>query len=186
MLRKTRHALTSLGTMAKMRLFTQEEANAALPEVRALAERLVDERHALVALGEELEAMQALIGGNGGSLDPSRVGELQEAVARAAAGVAGLVDEIHELGVQVKDLDRGLVDFPARHPGERRHGAPLLGARRARGRPLARPRDGIRRQEAAPLLENSVVMDTEWIERLAVAGVVLLATLIVAPGSPTG
>lgn len=102
--------------MANMRLFTQEEANAALPEVRALVERLVDERHALVALGEELEAMQTLIGGNGGSLDPSRVGELQEAVARAAAGVAGLVDEIHELGLQVKDLDRGLVDFPARHP----------------------------------------------------------------------
>lgn len=102
--------------MAKMRVFTPEEANAALPEVRALAERLVEDRRALVALGEELEAMQALIGGNGGSLDPSRVGELQEAVAHAAAGLAGLVDEIHELGVQVKDLDRGLIDFPARHP----------------------------------------------------------------------
>lgn len=102
--------------MAKMRLFTPEEANAALPEVRRLVERMVEERRALVALGEELESVQALIGGNGGSLDPSRVGELQEAVARAAAGLAGVVDEIQELGVQVKDLDRGLVDFPARHP----------------------------------------------------------------------
>jgi len=102
--------------MAKMRLFTQEEANAALPEVRPLVERLVEERRELVALGEELEAMQALIGGNGGSLDPGRVGELQEAVARAAAGLAGIVDELQELGVEVKDLDRGLVDFPARHP----------------------------------------------------------------------
>jgi hypothetical protein len=106
----------SVGTMAKMRLFTHEEANAALPEVRSLVERLVEQRRALVALGEELEAMQALIGGNGGSLDPSRIGELQEAVARTAAGLNGLVDELHELGVQVKDLDRGLVDFPARHP----------------------------------------------------------------------
>jgi len=106
----------SVGTMAKMRLFTQEEANALLPDVRALVDRLVQERRALVALGEELEAMQALIGGNGGSLDPSRIGELQEAVAQAAAGLAALVDELHELGVQVKDLDRGLVDFPARHP----------------------------------------------------------------------
>lgn len=102
--------------MAKMRLFTQEEANALLPDVRALVDRLVQERRALVALGEELEAMQALIGGNGGSLDPSRIGELQEAVAQAAAGLTALVDELHELGVQVKDLDRGLVDFPARHP----------------------------------------------------------------------
>jgi hypothetical protein len=102
--------------MANMRLFTPDEANAALPDVRRLVERMVDERRALVALGDELEAVQALIGGNGGSLDPGRVGELQEAVASAAAGLAGVVDEIQELGVQVKDLDRGLVDFPARHP----------------------------------------------------------------------
>jgi hypothetical protein len=109
--------------MAKMRLFTQEEANAALPEVRALVERMVEDRRALVALGGELEELQSLIGGNGGSLDPSRVGELQEAVAQAAATLAGLVDEIQELGVQVKDLDRGLVDFPARHPES---GEPVL------------------------------------------------------------
>jgi hypothetical protein len=111
------HALTTIGTMAKMRLFTQEEANAALPEVRSLVERLVADRRALVILGSELEELQALIGGNGGSLDPSRVEELQEAVAQAAAALASLVEDIQELGVQVKDLDRGLVDFPARHPG---------------------------------------------------------------------
>jgi hypothetical protein len=103
--------------MAKMRRFTPEEANAALPDVRELVERLVDQRRSLLALGEELEAMQALIGGNGGSLDPTRAAELQEAVARAAAALAGFVDELHELGVQVKDLDRGLIDFPASHPG---------------------------------------------------------------------
>lgn len=102
--------------MAKMRLFTQEEANAALPDVRPLVERLVEDRRTLVALGNDLEAVQALIGGNGGSLDPSRVGELQEAVAHAAAALAALVDEIQGLGAQVKDLDSGLVDFPARHP----------------------------------------------------------------------
>jgi hypothetical protein len=102
--------------MANMVLFTPEEANAALPEVRALVERMVEERRALVALGSELESVQSLIGGNGGSLDPSRVGELQEAVARTAAELAGVVDELEALGVQVKDLDRGLIDFPARHP----------------------------------------------------------------------
>jgi hypothetical protein len=110
------HVLTAIGTMAKMRLFTQEEANAALPEVRSLVERMVEDRRALVALGSELEELQAQIGGNGGSLDPSRVGELQEAVAQAAAALASLVDDLQGLGVQVKDLDRGLVDFPARHP----------------------------------------------------------------------
>jgi hypothetical protein len=102
--------------MAKMQLFTPDEANAALAEVRPLVERMVEERRALVALSEELEAVQALIGGNGGSLDPGRVGDLQEAVGVAAGTLAATVDELAGRGVQVKDLDRGLVDFPARHP----------------------------------------------------------------------
>jgi len=102
--------------MSEMRFFTPAEANGALPLVEPLAERLTEARRSLVTLGAELEALQALVAGNGGSLDPSRVGELQEAVARAAADVAGLVQELQDLGVQVKDVDRGLVDFPARHP----------------------------------------------------------------------
>lgn len=99
-----------------MQFFTPDEANGTLAVVRPLVERLVEERCSYVALGAELEEVQSLVAGNGGSLDPGRVGELQEAVARAAAGLAAIVGQISELGVQVKDLDRGLVDFPARHP----------------------------------------------------------------------
>ena len=99
-----------------MQFFTPDEANGALPVVRPLVERLVEERRSYVELGAELEEVQTLVAGNGGSLDPGRVGELQEAVARAAAQLAAIVGEINELGVEVKDLDRGLVDFPARHP----------------------------------------------------------------------
>jgi hypothetical protein len=104
--------------MSDMQFFTPDEANGALALVRPLVERLVEQRRSYVALGAELEEVQALVAGNGGSLDPGRVGELQEAVARAAAELAATVGEINELGVQVKDLDRGLVDFPARHPGD--------------------------------------------------------------------
>jgi hypothetical protein len=102
--------------MSNMQFFTPDEANGTLAAVRPLVERLVEERRSYVALGAELEEVQMLVAGNGGSLDPGRVGELQEAVARAAAGLAAIVGQINELGVQVKDLDRGLVDFPARHP----------------------------------------------------------------------
>ena len=102
--------------MSNMQFFTPDEANGALAVVRPLVERLVEERRSYVELGTELEEVQALVAGNGGSLDPGRAGELQEAVARAAAQLAAIVGEINELGVQVKDLDRGLVDFPARHP----------------------------------------------------------------------
>jgi hypothetical protein len=109
--------------MSNMQFFTPDEANGALPAVRPLVERLVQERRSYVELGAELEDVQTLVAGNGGSLDTSRVADLQEAVARAAARLASIVGEINELGVQVKDLDRGLVDFPARHP---RDGATVL------------------------------------------------------------
>jgi hypothetical protein len=41
---------------------------------------------------------------------------LQDAAAEAASAVAAVVADLEELGVQVKDLDEGLIDFPTRHP----------------------------------------------------------------------
>jgi hypothetical protein len=99
-----------------MRVFTPEEANAALGLVRPLAERLVERRRDLVQSGEELSEVRSTVAGNGGRLDAARVNTLQEAVERAAAELAAVVEELDALGVQVKDLDRGLLDFPARHP----------------------------------------------------------------------
>jgi hypothetical protein len=102
--------------MAKMRLFTQEEANRALAGLRPRVESLVAHRRRLVALQEELRAVRSAVGGNGGSIDPARVEELEARAGGVGAELAVLVEEIHRLGVQVKDLDRGLVDFPATHP----------------------------------------------------------------------
>ena len=102
--------------MSQMRLFTPEEANAVLDRLRPVLERLVEERRALRVHAGELEAARAVVAGNGGRIDPARVAALQEAVARSAAEVAARVEELQRAGVQVKDLDRGLVDFPARHP----------------------------------------------------------------------
>ena len=102
--------------MEEMVLFTPQEANEALDLVRPRVERLVKRRRELVHLGRRLDSVRAKVAGNGGSLDPKRVSELQGEAARAAAEVADLVEAITSHGVQVKDLDRGLVDFPARHP----------------------------------------------------------------------
>lgn len=99
-----------------MRFFTPEEANAALERVRPLAERLVEQRRELLRAGEALREVRGTVAGNGGSLDPVRVNRLQEAAEQAAGELAALVEELDALGVQVKDLDRGLLDFPARHP----------------------------------------------------------------------
>jgi hypothetical protein len=116
-------AVTTLVTMSEMRFFTPEEANRELAVLRPLAERLVEERRSLASLVAELEQERSVVAGNGGSLEPGRLTGLQEAASEAAAGLTRLVEEIDALGVQVKDLDRGLMDFPARHPGS---GEPVL------------------------------------------------------------
>ena len=99
-----------------MRNFTQEEANDALEVVRPLVERLVAARRRFVHVAGRLGQVEGRVAGNGGGLDPERVRDLQEKAAGAGAEIAVLMGELEAAGVQVKDLDRGLIDFPARHP----------------------------------------------------------------------
>jgi hypothetical protein len=100
--------------MEQERYFTLDEANALLPAVRALAERMVAHRVALDRAQARLAVFLERIGGNGGGLPPAELAEAQDAVEREAAGIARCVEGIRELGGVVKDVGEGLVDFLAR------------------------------------------------------------------------
>jgi len=99
-----------------MRLFSEEEANDALRIVAPHVERLVAARGRFVSEGRRLAQVRRKVAGNGGGLDPSRAQEAQDALDEVANEIGLLVADLEAAGVQVKDLDRGLVDFPARHP----------------------------------------------------------------------
>jgi hypothetical protein len=101
-----------------MRYFTAEEANEALEEVRPLTEELVGHRRALAELQERQVALTARIAGNGGNVQPHEMQGVQERLDEALAGIARCVTRIHDLGALVKDLDQGLVDFPAQRGEE--------------------------------------------------------------------
>ena len=100
------------------RYFTPSEANELLAEVRPLAESLVQHRDGMRRAAERRARLTARIAGNGGDLDPQEPGELDEQFQRESHAVTQAAERLEGLGVQVKDLDRGLVDFPALRDGE--------------------------------------------------------------------
>jgi hypothetical protein len=100
------------------RIFTPDEANAALPELRPLVEEMIAAKHALDEAQESAEEVSNRIAGNGGGLPPAQLAEVHDLVGTRTTTLAGVLERIQALGVVVKDLDSGLVDFPSVRDGE--------------------------------------------------------------------
>ena len=101
-----------------VRHFTPEEANAALEHVRPLVEQLVSARAEHVAALERQEELERKIRGNGGGIPPATLAEATAEVDTLGRRLANLIDEINAHGAEVKDIDSGLIDFPALRRGE--------------------------------------------------------------------
>lgn len=88
----------------KARYFTLAEARATLPQVKALMEQVQSARRAILHLRPDALPVIEKAASNGGSKE---VGELSLHAMRLEEGVKG----IQALGVTIKDIDAGLVDF---------------------------------------------------------------------------
>jgi hypothetical protein len=97
-----------------VRFFTLQEANALLDEVRPTVERLVERHSALRDRERRLAEIRSAVLGNGAKVDPREEAALRGAIAAATEAIAELLGRIDTLGVQVKDVGIGLLDFPAR------------------------------------------------------------------------
>jgi hypothetical protein len=97
------------------RTFTPSEANSALARVRPLAERMVAVRARLRVLEDEQREVVKVVAGNGSGY---AVGEARTPeFARLANELEECFNELTELGVEVKDVEAGLLDFPAVREG---------------------------------------------------------------------
>lgn len=92
------------------RYFTEGEANALLRELLRDIEDLMAARNRIVEIRPELESGLQKALGNGGSQATGELLSLMRRVKRS-------VERIQGTGVLVKDLDRGLLDFPAERDG---------------------------------------------------------------------
>src|SRR5207247_9481531 len=93
------------------RTFTPAEANSALRQVRPLSEGMVELRSRLTGREDEQREVVRIVAGNGSGegVGDARTPEF----AKLARELQEVVDELTLIGVQLKDADTGLLDFPA-------------------------------------------------------------------------
>jgi hypothetical protein len=96
---------------SSMKLFTVEEANALLPSVRLILRKIQRSRRRLSAYRDEAKlAAEGAEQGGGGM-------EGGELYAQILTNFTEELAELDAIGVQLKDFDRGLVDFPSLREG---------------------------------------------------------------------
>lgn len=92
------------------RLFTVEEANALLPKLNELLGELAIHRDAMREKTPHMEPILRAAGTNGG-------GEIGSEYGVEAYNLYLTIDRVRSLGVLLKDLDTGLLDFPHERDG---------------------------------------------------------------------
>jgi hypothetical protein len=100
-----------LGFDHAMKLFTVEEANALLPQLRNLLINLDALKGKLLLMAPDAQAASAKAVEGGGT--PRGI-----EYASAVAGFLEITQEILGLGIEIKDFERGLCDFPHLRDGK--------------------------------------------------------------------
>ena len=98
-----------------MKTFTLEEAQSLLPVLESLLKRALESKRASEEVEAGLTALAQRIYVSGGMhVDVSKVARQRAEVESHTQRVRETLAEIDAIGVQVKDLDNGLLDFPFR------------------------------------------------------------------------
>jgi hypothetical protein len=100
------------------RTFTLEEAQSLLPVLESLLRAAISGKNLMEETEAEMQALQHRIFLNGGThVDVVAVARRKAERAKAEQRAKDALAEIDSIGVQVKDLDIGLLDFPCEVEG---------------------------------------------------------------------
>lgn len=102
-----------------MKIFTLDEAQSLLPVVESLLNRAMEAKQAAQELEEKQQALMRRVFERGGLLvDVVKVQKRKVALEALVQRAKDSLEEIDSIGVQIKDLDIGLLDFPCLLEGE--------------------------------------------------------------------
>jgi hypothetical protein len=98
-------------TMDDKKYFTVEEANRLIPQIKAIVEQLRQGRGRLQAHRPTAQTVAHQAAGNGGGGDATTyLAAYSQTFGRGLA-------QLQAMGVLLKDLERGLIDFPHQREG---------------------------------------------------------------------
>jgi hypothetical protein len=97
------------------RTFTLDEARELLPALRQIVTSIQEQKRLLDSHSAELEGLLESTAGNGhASADKASA---RKGAEEAAAALERLIGELDDLGVEMKGIEQGLVDFPSIREG---------------------------------------------------------------------
>jgi len=103
-----------MSSPAPKKYFTIDEANHALPLVRAIVADIVRQYHEITERKERLALIQKSRRSktrSPGDLYGEEVAQVEEDLEKDIGVLQGYIEELEGLGVEIKDLAKGLVDF---------------------------------------------------------------------------
>ena len=99
--------------MAKMKTFTLAEAQRLLPVLKSLLKRAMDSKQVIERIEKGLQDLNHRILLSGGLfVDIPKVARRRAERDKAVQAAKDAMAEVEAIGVQIKDLDMGLLDFP--------------------------------------------------------------------------
>ena len=106
-----------MGEMNELRVFTTEKVNRLLPQLTEMILQLQAKQHDILAKEAQIDALEILYPRKDEKTPSPELTKEIEAYNQGANQFYELLDEIHEMGCFLKDVDSGLVDFYTLYQG---------------------------------------------------------------------
>ena len=102
--------------MNQLKVFKADEVNQLLPKLTEMIQELQEKRELIVAQEVEIDALEIVTEAKEDNASPL-IHRKIESYNQTVNRFYEIIDEMHEIGCLLKDVDSGLVDFYAIHEG---------------------------------------------------------------------